>query len=210
MGQATLGGYRFDIDPESVAWTYSTKTKVTYTVGGKVVQVFGTRIEDVAVSGSFGQNNFAEQDRLYAAIQEMAGRQSVEPYEPHRFFLPQRQWDFQVYIKSMRNPDGSRSISTRPELSNPKFILTMQIVEDRSGLKKAASDLYIKRLTEGIGWKKSIYNGPIDDNDRVQQGTIAARQAGDTSQSNAVPDNAVDVNDINKRPVQTKENPFGR
>ena len=161
MAGATLGGYAFRLDPEDISWTFSVKTKVTYTIGGKVVQVFGTHLGPMMLSGSFGSGGYDAQEAFINKMADLAKKQGADN-EPHRFLFPYRGWDFKVYIRNVSTPDGSMSMRVAPDIANPRWSLTLQIVEENGGLKKVATDAYIKRLSEGIGWHPSEYNGPAD------------------------------------------------
>jgi hypothetical protein len=160
------------------------------TVGGKIVQVYGTSISDLTIVGEFGVGGWQQQEKFLAQIKAMANTQALasrvsrSQREPSRFVYPPRGWDFLVYLKSFGNPEGSRSIRHAPEIFNPKWQLTLFIVEDNSGIKRVAQDAYIARLAKGIGWKRTRYNGP-DDSSYLQQimgGQTAQPTAGSTTQ----------------------------
>lgn len=162
MGQAMLADYAFRVDPENISWSFGVKTKVTYTIGGKVVQVYGTQIGPMTLSGSFGLGGFEEQERFLKKMTALAKAQGEGTNKPYRFLFPQRNWDFKVFIRSVATPDGSLSMHVSPEIIDPRWVLTLHIVEENAGLKKIATDAYIARLSEGIGWHPSAYNGPAD------------------------------------------------
>lgn len=165
MGTAIFAGKTFRIDPESVQWEYEVKTRSIPTVGGKVIQVFGGRISDMMVEGSFGvggweqQANFLEEMKAIGAEQAAMSRVSRSTKPPFKFIYPPRGWNFDVYLKEFSNPDGPSSVALAPEIVNPKWRLVFFIVEDNSGLKKVAQDAYISRIAKGIGWRLTEYNG---------------------------------------------------
>lgn len=168
MGVATFAGRTFRIDPESVSWNFEVKTKDTPTVGGKVIQVFGTNVSDMEVIGSFGragwQGQLAFLDRMkeIASAQAQAGRTSRSSVPPARFTYPPRKWDFLVYLAGYTDANGGKAVRHHNTEVNPKWKLTLFIVEDMSelGVKKVATDAYISRLSKGIGWKRTLFNGP--------------------------------------------------
>lgn len=162
MATAMLGDYSFRLDPENISWTFGVKTKVDYTIGGKVVQVFGTQLGPMTLSGSFGQGGFDAQEEFLARMTEMARKQGEGNNEPHRFLFPFRGWDFKVYIRAVSTPDGAMSMHVAPRVINPRWTLTLHVVEENAGLKKVATDAYIERLSRGIGWHPSAFNGPAD------------------------------------------------
>lgn len=163
MGVATLGGWQFRIDPTSIQWSYNVKVKDSASVGGKVIQIFGTSVSDMTVEGSFGVGGWQEQERFLQMMLELAKDQVAEARnpskEPLRFIYPPKGWDFKVMLKAYTSPDGPRSVRLSPTNFNPKWKLTLFIVEDNADLKRVATNAYIARLTKGIGWRQSEYNG---------------------------------------------------
>jgi hypothetical protein len=165
---ATLNGVPFRSDPHVIAWDFKPKVASKKTVGGKVVQVFGVELGDLTMEGSFGRGGWEEQsdflDRMKTLgdnqMESQVGGVSVYP-QPYRFFWPEKDWDMLVWLKAFS--DGTfASVTLKNEEINPKWQLTLHIVEDNSGLKKVAMDAFIERLAVGIGWRQSEFNGPID------------------------------------------------
>jgi hypothetical protein len=156
---ATLGDIHFRLAPESVSWAFSVKTKVTNTLGGKVIQVYGTSIDDMRISGSFGVGGWQAQDRFIDQVRALAEKQRGNAQVSHRFLFPLRGWDFKVQIRAANTPDGGGTRVHRPDLINPRWALSLLIVSDNVGLKKIATDKYIARLSENFGWHQTAYNG---------------------------------------------------
>jgi hypothetical protein len=172
MAQGSLGGIPFYVDPESIAYHFDIKASATPTVGGKVVQVFGVRVSNIAVTGSIGiagwegQQEFLQQ--VTAQMQSQRGTSiggtTFQEGAPIRFLFPPRGWDFQVYVIDYSEPGGSTSVILDPSIINPQWTLTLFIVNDNGGLKNvesAALDSYLQQLATGIGWSINIYNGPV-------------------------------------------------
>lgn len=170
MGVATLGGTPFRIDPISISWSYSIKTNVTETVGGKVVQVFGTSLSDMTVRGKF--SSWQEQDRFLALVKRWIDSVTDnKDAPPLRFTYAPRNWDFLVYVAAFSQPGGADSIDMSSGEIAPDWALTLFVVEDNGGLrtiKDQALESYVTRLATGIGWKQTAYNGPLAEAD-VQQ-----------------------------------------
>ena len=169
MGVATFAGRTFRIDPESVSWDFKVKTNDIPTVGGKVIQIYGTTISDMTVIGSFGkagwQGQMAFLDRMkkIASAQAQQGKVSRSAVPPARFSYPPRKWDFLVYLSGFNGVGQEKAIRHHNSEINPKWKLTLFIVEDMSdlGVKKVAQNAYISRLSKGIGWKRTAFNGPF-------------------------------------------------
>lgn len=167
MGVGMLGPYRFRIDPSSVTWDFSIKATDIKTVGGKVIQVFGTEFGDMQVTGSFGRGGRMEQAKMLQAMSKigdemMAGARTKASHQPIRFLYPPRNWDFRVYLKAFTQPGASVAARIAPETHAPMWTLTLFIAEDNGNVAKVAQDAYISRLAAGLGWKLTAFNGPVD------------------------------------------------
>jgi len=175
MAFGSLGGQPFDLDPESIAYHFDIKASATNTVGGRVVQVFGTRISDLIVTGSFGLGGWeAQQNFLAKVITTMEGQQGTlgaggfyNGAAPIVFSYPPRGWNFDVYLLEYTQPGGSTSVVLDNEIINPQWTLDMFIVNDNGGLvaeTNAALTSYIQRLANGIGWTPNTYNNVTTSN----------------------------------------------
>lgn len=197
MGHASLGGLRFRIDPSQVSWSYDVNVAVTPTVGGRVVQVHGVTLGDMTIRGLFGQDRVNRKESwqlaedfatavgklidIQSARPSMAQLTGADPTPPHptlRFLyndaasvdrrgLPVHDWDFNVYVKSLRDVDSGQSTV---EHSTGKFshgyTLTLFIEQDNTGkLAEVAQNSFIDRLSNGLGWKRGPYNGLMTAND---------------------------------------------
>lgn len=191
MGFGSLGGRRFRLDPTSISFSFSIKTSVTETVGGKVVQVFGTSISDLVVAGSFGVGGWREQADFLEQTKRWADTQISNPgATPMRFAYPPRGWDFLVYLKDFTQTGSGDSVEASNLVPSPGWTLTLYVVEDNGGLrsvKDTATLAYIERLSQGIGWQQTKFNGPggpdevaalIQANGGTFQSTLAAADEG--------------------------------
>jgi len=163
---ATLGGYTFRTNPDEIRWDFSMKVREIKTIGGKVIQVLGTRLGDMTVTGQFGRGPNGEDPWT----QEMAFRQQVvrwvrasrTNYKPIRFTYADLDWDFEVFVKDLQGEQGGVVLAN--DIVAPRWTLTLRVVESSaSRLTKGISDAYISRLMDGVGWKQTDYNGPSDD-----------------------------------------------
>ena len=167
MGDALLAGRRFRVDPTSISWSYKAKARDIPTVGGKVVQVYGTEVSDMVLRGSFGVGGWKQQDQFLSEMkkigteQALNSRTSNSTADPVIFLYPPRNRDFLVYLKGFSSPDGNRAVVLTPENFNPKWTLTLFIVEENANLKSVAANAYIARIAKGIGWKESEFNGGV-------------------------------------------------
>ncbi len=172
MSRATLGGVPFRLNPQSVQWDWTVKTKADPTIGGKVVQVFGIDPGEISVSGSFGVGGWEEQQKFLERMKRLADSHLVADARPIRFLWPTFEWDFQVWLKSYTG-DGPAAIQLSNTVVAPGWTLALSIVEDNLSLRQVAADQYIARLSEGLGWQQSEFNGGMDFADL--QETLARR-----------------------------------
>lgn len=156
------------IDPNSVRWNYDSKVKTFESVGGKVIQVFGTTLGNMTIEGSFGIGGWQQQVEFLKAMKAIGVEQSEDNMSQHnkpplRFTYPPKGWDFMVYLRDFSSPDGPEAVNMSPAIFNPKWTLTLFLAEDNANLTELATNAYISRLSKGIGWKQSEFNGPLED-----------------------------------------------
>lgn len=174
----------------AVDWNWEINTSVTPTIGGRVIQVLGATLSDLVISGSFGEDRTSGEDgqswllaeSFYKKIRDMMEFQSSDSTTPGKmhppavFTFPLKNWRFSVYIKDLIDPDGGGSITHSTGKFAYNYQLTLFIVEELSDAlikagtshgvmndarAKAIAD-YIDRISDGIGWKFSKYNGNMD------------------------------------------------
>lgn len=176
MGQGSLGGRPFRIDPSSIHWAFTIKTAVIETLGGRVVQVIGANLGDMTVNGSFGVGGWQEQQKFLGVMRAMAqaqvasGRIKNSTAPAVHFRYPPRKWDLVVSLLSFE------PVTWEPAAINQKWQVRLFIEEDNSGITKIAQDAYISRFAAGLGWKNSQYNGPMSQAD--VDATLAGQDPG--------------------------------
>lgn len=189
MGFASLGfdngpSITFRIDPDSVEWNFKINTTVIPTVAGRVVQVLGATLSDLSVAGKYGQNvkagpvgkswyqaeAFAKKIQEIQAFQSRDSREFGKMHVPAVFNYSPKNWRFQVYVKSLVDPQGGSVTHVSGRFSYD-YVLTLFIVDSISddleilkGVKAAAVDKYIARISDGIGWHFSQFNGQVPTN----------------------------------------------
>jgi hypothetical protein len=212
-GPATINGWPFHIDPSSVALPIKAKVQKYRTVGGFVVQVYGTTWGDLTVSGQFGAGGWNAQlgflDRMVSiaknqAIQRQATQpgQNFQPSQPFRFTYPLLGWDFLCYLKAYTSPDGPQAVHMENININPKWTLTLFIVTDNGSLTTVAKNSYLQRLAPGLGvmWDSTTeayggytddqYNSPLTNSD-VQTYINNPNGGGSADVISAIPSNLV-------------------
>ena len=191
MGVATLGypqgpAISFRIDPNNIEWDYQIITNVIETVGGRVVQIIGSYLNNMTVQGDFGQDHstrygesWRQAEQFLGLITQIMEAQSADANQqelmapPAVFSYPPKGWYFQVYVDSMTDPRTGNSVMLTPGTFNNQYQLSLFIVSSQSqGLvtagtidgvlnqqAEAAINAYMARISEGIGWSSSVYTG---------------------------------------------------
>lgn len=206
MGVASLGfangpSLTFRVDPESVDYRVKVFSNVEETVGGRVVQITGTQVTDVMVSGSLGEDrtrgharsidsehpgvSWKLAEEFFRKIQSMMTEQSFDSSQvgrnarftlrPATFVYSPLGLRFQCYVKSITDPegDGTAGVVHKVGRSNYKYTLALFPVlgdnelrlagQSANGVldraKSMAIDAYIGRISQGIGWRFTAFNG---------------------------------------------------
>ncbi|MDQ1041404.1 hypothetical protein QFZ75_007906 [Streptomyces sp. V3I8] len=195
----------FRINPSSIDWGFDIHSSVTPTVGGRVVQITGATLRDLTVTGYLGEDRRAGASpdgladhagaswRLHEVFmrrcRQIMDHQSRDAsragmmHAPAIFNYPDRDWRWQVYLKSVEDLDGSASIEHRTGKYSHGYKLTLFIVQSGSaslvtagqnsseidGAQAKAIAAYIERISEGIGWRQSQYNGGLSDADSQKE-----------------------------------------
>lgn len=177
----------FRLAPDDVSWNWEVNTSVTPTIGGRVVQVIGATLSDVTIVGSFGQSHgdgangesWVLAEAFASKIKDLMAWQSKDATDPGKmqppavFNFPLKGWRFSVYIKDLTDPDGGGSTAHSIGKFSHRYQLTLFIVEELSDAlikagtsngvlnqqKAKAIDEYLARISDGIGWHFSQYNG---------------------------------------------------
>jgi len=180
----------FRVDPESITWNWQVVTNVVETIGGRVIQVIGAYLSDLTIMGSLGQDHsggpraaesWQQANEFLYMITRIMERQSVDSRDQAKmnrgaiFTYAPLNWRFQVYVKDLTDPDGQNSVILRPGKFNQRYQLTLFIIpQEDSSLVKAGSvggvfnqkaydaiAAFMARISDGIGWHFSQYNGPV-------------------------------------------------
>jgi hypothetical protein len=163
-----------------------TQTNVVDTIGGRVIQVLGARLEDVAVQGSLGQDHtdkvtgesWQQAQAFLTTVTAIMEAQSADSstqalmHPPAVFTYPPRGWRWNVYVKSLMDPDGENSVIFTPGKSNQRYVLTLFIQQESSALVPAgtvdgalaqqsqqAVAAFMARISDGVGWTANKYTG---------------------------------------------------
>lgn len=183
MSYAKLGNLQFRIDPDQVHFAYGIDYSIIDTLGGQVIQVLGATLGDLTISGSFGQDHknrlesWELAEGFHASIRSMIDAQTLPQqggkgpvHQPISFTYMDgiHDWNLKVLIKDIEEGTGQGSIEHKTGKFSYHYTLTLFIVEDSSlKLKKIATDKFISRIANGLGWKPSGYNGAMSLQDAI-------------------------------------------
>lgn len=175
---AYLDGVRLEVNPTSVQWDYTLKIATQKTIGGKVIQLYGVKMSDLVISGKMP---IKEYRAFFSRVKNIANAQVPSSSNwrpaPVRFQWPSRKWDFWVYVKGMRSGGASVSMVEANTNYAPEWSLILFVVEDNADIIQVAMDSakasFIRRITQGMGWVQSEWNGPMNI-DAEMQGALDA------------------------------------
>jgi hypothetical protein len=149
---------RFRTNPNEVNWNYSLITKTDQTYGGRVVQILGTKVDDLTVKIDCGLGGWPYLVKVVAFMRDLMVAQRNG--RPAIFEYTTRNWKLKVYAASF--PFGDQVTATTRELT-----LQFKVQEDISGIISSATvAAALQSLANGIGWQRSQYNdyyAPIND-----------------------------------------------
>ncbi|MFF7198185.1 hypothetical protein ACFZAM_31315 [Streptomyces sp. NPDC008079] len=121
------------------------------------------------------------------AVMEYQSRDATTPgtmHPPAVFNYPSRNWRWKVYLKSVADLDGNGSVEHRTGKYSHGYKLALFVVQGGSDslVRAGSSDnvinaaqekaiaSYIARISEGIGWRQSEYNGGLADSGPSDKG----------------------------------------
>jgi hypothetical protein len=208
VGKATLGfpggpAIAFRVDPDHIEWNFEVLTNVVETIGGRVIQIIGSYLDDLTLTGSFGQDHSTPQgeswrqaEAFLLLIRQIMDYQSqdanlqAEMHRPAVFTYPPKNWRFNVYVKDFSDADNpGTSIVLTPGKFNQRWRLILFIVQDSSTAlvtageshgviskqAEAAIAAYMARISDGIGWTFSQYTGLKGGADLAKDQAAAAK-----------------------------------
>jgi hypothetical protein len=167
---ASIDGMNFVVDPQSVSWDYSVKIGTQPTIGGKVVQLLGFNMGDLIVRGQYpARSTMWNQRKFFERMVDIADSQVPKIGKPSpkpvRFMWPDRNWDFWVYLRALKQDGADVSIERNEAMFSPTYTLTMFVYEDNGNIIKAiqgsAQVKFLQRITAGMGWTQTDWNGPM-------------------------------------------------
>jgi len=145
---------RFRTNPNEIWWSYSLNTVVEQTYGGRVVQILGTKIDDLVIKIDCGRGGWTYLMQVVEFLKEMMLEQRKDGGKSGVFSYTTRNWRLKVYALSV--PFQDSVTATVRELE-----LRFKVVEDLTGeISQATLSSELARLRDGIGFEKGEFNTP--------------------------------------------------
>lgn len=144
--------FRFRTNPNEFRWNYTLKKRVDQTYGGRVIQLLGTSIDDFVLKADAGGGRWDYVNRVSKFLRDVMVDQRNN--EPATFEYTTRGWKFNCYIVSIPFQDAVEEVLR-------EFEIQLKVQEDVSGLlTKNSLETELRRLSDGIGFRRSKYNDP--------------------------------------------------
>lgn len=147
--------YTFPFNPDEVKWNLINNTVSRDTIGGRVVQLLSSRVEQMTVTGRAGSRG--ELQNLALNMKKIMKYQ-IELQNPVHFIVPSRRWDFKVYIQNISSLGWDYAATSYP------YEITLLVQEDLTGLaKKEIEEDALERLAQGISYSEELHGGNSED-----------------------------------------------
>lgn len=144
--------FRFRTNPNEFKWSYSLNKRIDQTYGGRVVQLLGTKIDDFSLKADSGRGGWDYANRISKFLRDVMVDQRNG--NPATFEYTTRGWKLNCYIVNVPFQDDVNAVLR-------EFEIQMKVQEDVSGLvTKNSLDAELRRLQDGIGFRRSKYNDP--------------------------------------------------
>jgi hypothetical protein len=145
-----VGVLTFRTNPNEITWDYNLITHVEETYGGRVIQILGTKIDNLTVKVDCGQGGWNYAMYVVNFMRDLMVQQRNG--QPATFTYTTRSWNLNVFAANVPFHDSVQE--TVRELT-----LQFQIQEDISGIQTSASlDAALQGMQDGIGWIANSFN----------------------------------------------------
>jgi len=144
--------FRFRTNPNEFYWDYTLNKRIDQTYGGRVVQLLGTKIDNFSLKAEAGSGRWDYINRLAKFLRDVMVDQ--RDGDPATFEYTTRGWKLKCFIVSVPFSDAVGEVLR-------EFEIQMRVQEDVSRLlAKNSLSIELRRLQDGIGFRRSKYNDP--------------------------------------------------
>jgi hypothetical protein len=153
LSHPEVGSFRFRSNPKEFNWNYTLTKRVDQTYGGRVIQLLGTRIDDFTFKADCGAGRWEYMNRVAKFMRDIMIRQRGG--KPATFEYTTRGWKFNAFVVAVPFADAVEEVLR-------EFDVSLKVQEDVSGvMSKGTLSAELRRLQDGIGFRRSKYNDPI-------------------------------------------------
>lgn len=140
---------RFRTNPNEIWWSYSLNTHVEQTYGGRVVQILGTKIEDLVIKIDCGRGGWTYLNQVVDFLREMMMEQRKNGGTTGTFAYTTRNWRLKVYALSVPFQDAVTATTRELEIR-------FKVAEDVTGqISQVSLQTELARLRDGIGFDRN-------------------------------------------------------
>lgn len=144
----------FAFNPDEVKWSFSNNTVSRDTIGGRVVQLLSSKVDQMTVVGRAGSRG--ELQRLAKNLKQIMNYQ-IKNQTPVSFKVPSKDWNFKVYLQNVSSLGWDYAATSYP------YEITFLVQDNLTGLtNKSVEDEALQRLAEGIGYSDKFHGGNAD------------------------------------------------
>lgn len=151
MDIAYLDGFAFPYAPESIQWSYTLRTSVQETLGGRVVQLLGMQANSMTISGKAGSR-----ERLDSLAKEIVRimKKHIATDRSVVLQLPTRDLVFNVYVQSLPNIERNVKSVAYP------YSLTLKVDHIEANIRsELVLNAALQRLYKGVGYQSGWSGG---------------------------------------------------
>ena len=143
---------RFRTNPNEFNWSYALNKKVEQTYGGRVVQLLSTKIDDFTIKVDCGLGRWEYANQVARFLRDVMVDQRTG--EPATFEYTTRGWRLNVFVVSIPFSDAVEEVKREIDIG-------FKVQEDISGvLSRNSLSTELRRLKDGIGFRRGKYNDP--------------------------------------------------
>lgn len=156
-----VGTLRFRSNPNEFGWDYVLNKRIDQTYGGRVIQLLGTKIDNFSIKADSGAGRWEYTNKVARFMRDLMIVQRNGT--PATFEYTTRGWKLNCFIVSIPFFDAVEEVRR-------EFEIQMKVQEDISGvMSKNTLSAELRRLKDGIAFKRSQYNDPMQNPSRSDQ-----------------------------------------
>ena len=150
IGNSSIS-HSFLFNPDEVKWSISNNTVSRDTIGGRVVQLLSSKVDQMTVVGRAGSR---EELQRFAFNMKQIMDYQIKNQSPVNFKVPSKKWNFLVYVQNVSSLGWDYSATSYP------YEISLVVEDDLTGLtNKIIQKDTLTRLAQGIGYQEGFHGG---------------------------------------------------